>query len=76
MSDDLPPYEGQNWLCLTDAEVQQWATGELSLALVEKLRDKVRRLKEALDKRLAERAQLPPAEVITARTDRGGLEQP
>ncbi len=71
MSDELPPYEGQNWLCLTDAELRQLSQGPEEWPMSVSV--KVQHLVEALGKRLAARAQLQPAEVITARTDRGGL---
>ncbi len=70
MNDELSPYEGQNWLCLTDAELRQLAGCELRADVLEK----VQRLEQALDQRLADNAKLThTAEVITARTDRGGL---
>jgi hypothetical protein len=71
MSDDLPPYQGQNWLCLTDAELREivtavvppnWFLKKAYLALA------------ALDKRLTERAKLAEAIPSHVRTDRGGLE--
>jgi hypothetical protein len=60
MTDELPPYEGSNWLHLTDAELRHLADGYVSMAVLAQ----AQRLEQALDKRLAERAQLPPAEAI------------
>ncbi len=75
MSDELPPYEGQNWLCLTDEELLWMRDFDY---LPQSVHDKLAHLTEQLQARLAERAKLPPAEPIPAgvRTDRGGLEQP
>jgi hypothetical protein len=72
MTDELPPYEGQNWLMLTDDELRHLADGYLTDAVA----SKARRLKQALINRLSARRQLEPqAEAIPShvRTDRGGL---
>jgi hypothetical protein len=74
MSAELPPYEGQNWLCLTDAEVLLLG----GVMLPSWLAGKVQRLTVALEQRLAANATLPhTAEALPShvRTDRGGLEK-
>jgi hypothetical protein len=77
MSDDLPPYEGSNWLHLTDEELVHLvgiARGILRVSVEEK----IQHLAGALRQRLVQRALLPQAEAIPShvRTDRGGLEFP
>jgi hypothetical protein len=72
MASDLPPYQGQNWLCLTDAEVLLLG----GVMMPSWLAGKVQRLTVALEQRLAVNATLPqPAEALPAdaRTDRSGL---
>jgi hypothetical protein len=55
MSDDLPPYQGQNWLCLTDAELRELTTMPDAPVW---FMVKVGRLLMALEQRLVENAAL------------------